>query len=124
MMDHTETQPHTLATILDLSRLVSSSLDLDVVLDRILVAARDLSGAEIVSVMILDDSGEELQIGAAYGLTPEVLAASKFRLGVGIAGWVALHNQAVHTVDLKGDPRFIALATPEDACLLALPLRV
>jgi signal transduction histidine kinase/ActR/RegA family two-component response regulator len=124
MMDHTETLPHTLATILDLSRLVSSSLDLDVVLDRILVAARDLSGAEIVSVMILDDSGEELHIGAAYGLTPEVLAASKFRLGVGVAGWVALHGQAVHTADLRGDPRFIAVATPEDACLLSLPLQV
>ena len=124
MIDHTATQPHTLATILDLSRIVSSSLDLDVVLDRILVAARDLSGAEIVSVMILDDTGAEIQIGAAYGLTPEVIAASKFRLGEGIAGWVALHGQPVHTVNLSGDPRFIAVATPIDACLLSLPLRV
>jgi signal transduction histidine kinase/ActR/RegA family two-component response regulator len=123
-MDHIAPSPHTLDTILDLGRLISSSLDIDVVLDRILLAARDVSDADMVSVMMLDDSGEELHIGAAYGLSPEVIATCKFRLGEGIAGWVALHGQAVHRTQLASDWRYRPVAMPTDACLLALPLRV
>jgi signal transduction histidine kinase/ActR/RegA family two-component response regulator len=123
-MDNLEPQQHSLATILDLSRLVSSSLDLDVVLDRILGAARDLSGADIVTVMMPDDSGEQLRIVAAHGLTPELIAASRLRIGEGIGGWVALTGLPVHTTNLAEDARYTQLATPPDSCLFVLPLRV
>jgi len=118
-----DTQPHTLAAILDLSRLVSSSLDLSVVLDRILTVARELSAADMVSVMLLDDSGERLRVVAAHGLSAALIADASFRLGEGIAGWVALHGTAVHTVNLSADPRYLPAFTPANSCIFVLPLR-
>lgn len=123
-MAQPDTQPHTLATILELSRVVSSSLDLSVVLDRLVRAARDLSGADIVSVMMPDDSGEHLRFVAAYGLSPAVTAEGRLRIGEGIAGWVAQHGTPVHSVRLAEDPRFMPIYTPSEACLFSLPLRV
>lgn len=123
-MDDRATQPHTLATILDLSRLVSSSLDLDVVLNRILRAAHDLSDADIISVMLLDDSGEYLRIVAAHGIAPAVIASTRLRLGEGFAGWVAQHSAPVHAAGLANDPRYVPFSTPPDSAIFALPLRV
>jgi signal transduction histidine kinase/ActR/RegA family two-component response regulator len=122
-MDHLDIQPHAIETILDLSRLVSSSLELSVVLHRILMAARDLSGADIVSVMMLDDNDEHLCVVAAHGLAPEVVATATFRLGEGLAGWAAANNQPVHLVDPGADPRYVPIVTPPDSCLFVLPLR-
>lgn len=123
-MDQREAQPHTLATILDLSRLVSSSLDLEVVLNRILQAAHDLSAADIVSVMMPDDSGEYLQIVAALGISASAMARTRFRQGEGIAGWVAQHGAPVHIAGLADDPRYVPFSTPPNSALFALPLRV
>lgn len=123
-MDHRNSQPRTLATILDLSRLVSSSLDLDVVLERILRAVHDLSAADIISVMMLDESGAFLRIVAAHGIAPAVVAETRLRVGEGIAGWVAQHETSVHVAGLAGDPRYVAFSTPPDATIFALPLRV
>lgn len=55
-------QPTTMAALLDLSRLVCASLDLNEVLSRVIVAVFDLSGAEEISIMLLDDSSEHLSI--------------------------------------------------------------
>jgi signal transduction histidine kinase/ActR/RegA family two-component response regulator len=119
-----ETSPQTLATILDLSRLVSSSLDLDVVLERLIAAASELSGADIVSVMMPDDSGEHLRVVAALGVPAAKAAEVRFRLGEGVAGWVAVHGVPAHILCAKEDPRYVHFYTPPDACLFALPLRV
>ncbi|MFV9505100.1 MAG: GAF domain-containing protein [Oscillochloridaceae bacterium umkhey_bin13] len=113
-----------LATILELSHLVCSSLDLGVVYDRILHALRDLSDADIVSIMLIDEGGEQLEFVAALGLSDEQLNAPSFRLGEGVAGWVALHGQAVHTAHAGSDPRFVRRYTSEHVTLFVLPLRV
>jgi signal transduction histidine kinase len=123
-MDQPEPQDASVAVILELSRLVCSSLDLDVVFERILTAVRDLSGADVISIMLLDASSQALRIVAAYGIPPEIVASYSFRLGEGIAGWAALHGKPVHTRRPGADARFVPVMAPPDATLLALPLRV
>lgn len=123
-MDQPEPREASVAAILELSRLVCSSLDLDVVFERILAAVRDLSGADVISIMLLDASSQTLRIVAAYGVPPEIVASYSFRLGEGIAGWAALHGQAVHTSQPGADARFVPVLAPPDATLLVLPLRV
>ena len=49
-------------------------------------------GIERCSLMVLDRSGEALEIAAQRGIDPAVAAKVKVRLGQGIAGWVA-HNR-------------------------------
>lgn len=123
-MDDSERQTTSLASILELSRLVCSSLELSVVFERILAAVRDLSGAEIISIMLIDEQGEHLRFVAAIGLAPEMMANPSFRLGEGVAGWVALHGVPVHTADLSGDQRFVPVYTPAGSTLFSLPLQV
>ncbi|NTU78357.1 MAG: GAF domain-containing protein [Chloroflexales bacterium] len=123
-MQSLDQQAHSLATILDLSRLVCSSLDLDVVLDRIIDAVHDLSGADLISIMLVDEQGEYLHIVGSRGLAPEQVAAPAFRVGEGVAGWVAQHGVPVHSADLSGDKRYVPVYTPQAATLFALPLRV
>ncbi|NCC31371.1 MAG: GAF domain-containing protein [Chloroflexia bacterium] len=113
-----------LATILELSQLVCSSLDLAVVFERILTAVRDLSHAEIISIMLLDDQREQLEIVASYGLDPAQFEHYRFRLGEGIAGWVARYGEPVHTCNPGRDVRFLPRATPYASTLFVLPLRV
>lgn len=124
MQNVSVSQANTVATILELSRLVCSSLELEVVFERMLAAVRDLSGADLVSIMLLDDSRQQLRIVAAHGLAPELLGSYHLRVGEGVAGWVALHGMPVHLVDPARDPRYAAIVALHQACLCALPLRV
>lgn len=123
-MDELEQRDASVATILDLSRLVCSSLELDVVFARMLTALRDLSGADVISIMLLDVERQELRIVASYGVPPELIEGYRFRLGEGIAGWAALHGQPVHTSTPGADARYLPVWAPRDATLLVLPLQV
>lgn len=116
-------QSTTIAAILELSRLVCSTLDLDEVFHRILVATRDLSGADVVSIMLLDSSGEQLSIVAGLGMDPQRCATLRLKLGDGVAGWVAQHGQALHLIDPKHDPRYVRMNGVDYGVLFALPLR-
>jgi two-component system, NarL family, sensor histidine kinase DevS len=51
---------HRLARLIDVGRSLLSELDLDVVLDRVLETAADLTGARYAAVGILDDNRREL----------------------------------------------------------------
>ena len=51
---------HTTQRILDVARTVLSDLDLDVVLDRVLAAAQELTGARYAAIGVLTDSKAEL----------------------------------------------------------------
>ncbi len=113
-----------LGTILDLSRLVCSSLELEVVFERIVAAVRDLSGADMLTLMLVDEQGEYLRLVAAYGLPSEQLGRPVFRLGEGIAGWVARNGTPVHTAALGSDARFVPIYMSAQATLFALPLQV
>ncbi|PDW01790.1 GAF domain-containing protein [Candidatus Viridilinea mediisalina] len=123
-MDQHEQQNNSIDVMLELSRLVSSSLDLDEIFARILTAVRQLSGADTVSIMLLDPQRQVLRIVASNGVAHEHVEHYQFRLGEGIAGWVALYGQPVHINQAYTDPRFVPLGTPQDATLLTLPLRV
>ncbi len=113
-----------LTTVLESSRLACSSLDLDEVLSVILTAARNLSGAESVTVLLLDEAGEWLTIGAAIG-TPERMRANfRLRVGEGLAGWVALTGQPLHLSNPTLDPRYREFPDSHITNILALPLCV
>lgn len=73
------------ATILALSKAVLSSLDLPDVLQQVLIATRALSGAEVVSIWLLDEQGEWLTSAATIGLEdhPEHERLLRLRIGEG-----------------------------------------
>ncbi|WP_051261349.1 PP2C family protein-serine/threonine phosphatase [Desulfovibrio inopinatus] len=73
----------------NLSALITSSLDPDEVLERIMSTSRQALGAETCSLLLADETGEELGFAVAQG--PASTGISRdFRIqrGQGIAGWV------------------------------------
>jgi signal transduction histidine kinase len=89
---------------------LTSSLELDHVLNLILEKAVGLVGAEHGSLRLLNPETRELALKAylGEGWTPEVRAYT-FRLGQGITGWVAEHRQAYLYADAHHDPQNIVL---------------
>jgi signal transduction histidine kinase/putative methionine-R-sulfoxide reductase with GAF domain len=62
--------------------------------------------AEAVSLMLLDDSGDELYILAAMGLPDEAIRAARVAVGESISGTVARTGDPVLVPDLNRDRRF------------------
>ena len=82
-MKQADLQPSTLAAILDLGRLVCSSLDLDEVLSRVLRATHNLSGADVISIMLLDEDDGTLMIVASLGIPLSVQTGTRMVRGAG-----------------------------------------
>lgn len=95
-----------LSIVNKVSEEVISTLDpaklLNLALDQCLVAV----GANVGSIMLLDDGGKKLVIKASKGLTQDIIDAASAAVGEGIAGWVAEHGKPVLVHDAHKDPRF------------------
>lgn len=115
-----------IAPILALSKVVLSSLDLRDVLQHVLVATRELSGADVVAIWLLDEQDEWLTSAAVLGLEdrPEHERLFRMRVGEGIAGWAVAHQQILHITDPVRDPRYIPKLDRHPAVILAIPLIV
>ena len=89
-----------------LSRLISSSLDMDDVLKAIAQAAAPLMGADIASFWVADEASQTLELRA---FSNEVMGAGqtfrRARFGEGSAGWVAAHRQPMRADDAFTDGR-------------------
>jgi len=101
------TQFRTLHTI-DVA--LTSSLELERVLDMILEKAAELVGAEHGSLRQLDPESGKLVLRAHYGdgWTPEKLAYTP-RIGQGIARWVAENRRPYLSPDVRHDPLNVVL---------------
>jgi signal transduction histidine kinase len=101
------TQFRTLHTI-DVA--LTSSLELEHVLDMILEKAAELVGAEHGSLRQLDPESGKLVLRAHYGVgwTPEKLAYTP-RIGQGIARWVAENRRPYLSPDVRKDPLNVVL---------------
>ncbi len=89
------------------STLVSSSLDVNTVLSRILEAATEVMAAGGASIMLLDeDTGDLLCQEATGRVGKQVCQVYRLPKGQGIAGWVAEHRQPARIENVYDDPRF------------------
>ena len=94
-----------------LSRLVTESLDLSEVLERIMTTSRQALSAEAASLLLVDETAEPGQGGLVFTVAQGPAAGDLrggFRLapGEGVAGWVAARAEAALIVDAYADPRF------------------
>lgn len=89
---------------------LTSSLELERVLNLILEKAAELVGAEHGSLRQLDPESGKLVLKAHYGdgWTPKKLAYTP-RIGQGIARWVAEHRRPYLSPDVRKDPLNVVL---------------
>lgn len=84
-------------------------------------ALRELSGRS-GSVMLYEKGVDELFIHCGIGLSPEGHRKNRFRMGEGIAGWVAEHKKSVMTDSAITDVRYApGRGMKHDIALLCVP---
>jgi signal transduction histidine kinase len=109
----------------NVSRMLGSSLDLQVVLDQVMDAIIQLTGAERGFLMLRDDDGE-IVVWAARNFDRQTLGDDKTLFSRTIANQVLDTGKSVVTVNAGEDPRFSSKASVLAQSLLsvmATPLR-
>jgi diguanylate cyclase (GGDEF)-like protein len=92
--------------VLETNAIITSSLNLEVVLDTLMGKAKEVMNAEASSLMLVDDEKQELYFHTVKGEKSEVLKQLRLKLGEGISGWVAKEGESVLVEDCSKDPRF------------------
>ncbi len=96
-----------LSGLVEISKFINSTLDLDSLLMIIMEIIKHVLNAESGSLMLIDEENQEMVFRVAIGKKGKQLK-EKFRLkmGQGIAGWVAKHGKPVIVDDVRKDRRF------------------
>jgi phosphoserine phosphatase RsbU/P len=112
-----------LATLVELSEEINSSLDLDEVLRKTAAIVKRLVDYQIFSVMLLDEGTQKLYHRFTIGYGEEASKDWQIPVGQGITGIAAATKRAVRVPDVREDPRYINII---DAVRseLAVPLTV
>jgi diguanylate cyclase (GGDEF)-like protein len=110
------------AILYDASQAVLSTFDLDEVLNQVLEIVRDYFHLQSGSIMLLDESTQNLEVRAHFGnCMPEAGAAVPF--GKGIAGTAAKARRPIYSPDVTKDPRYTG-SSSNTRSELAIPLMV
>lgn len=109
----------------NVTRLLGSSLDLQIVLDQVMDAIIQLTSAERGFLMLRDDDGG-LMVMAARNIDQQTVSSDKFRYSRTIANQVLDSGNPLLTTNAAEDPRFAGQASIVGQALrsiMATPLR-
>ncbi|MEN6355905.1 MAG: SpoIIE family protein phosphatase [Armatimonadota bacterium] len=95
-----------LSLVNQVSHAVSSTLDLDKLLDIALEQSMAAVRADAGSLMLLSEETGRLEIVASRGIARKWVQNTKQPVGESIAGWVAEHGESVLVSDARNDLRF------------------
>ena len=96
-----------LATLVELSEEINSSLDLDEVLRKTASIVKRLLDYEFFSVLLLDETTKRLYHRFTIGYEDAASKDWQIPLGQGITGTAAATGRAVRVPDVREDPRYI-----------------
>ena len=98
-----------------LARSLNSSLDLDTILRTILEQMERLITADMWTLLMMDESRNELYYAIAAGNGENALRDLRVRIGEGVAGWVAEHAETLIVPESEDDPRLQQTLAPISA---------
>lgn len=111
-----------IAILYDASQAVLSTFDLDEVLQRILVIARDYFHLQNVAILLLDEDKQELHPRSVIGWDAGT-ETIRLPLDKGITGAAARQKRPIYSPDVSKDPNYISTAGSTRS-ELAIPLMV
>lgn len=113
--------------LLELTSDLAATFDLDTLLQRIVVAARELTDSEASSLLLYEKQTHSLYFEAATGALVDGVGQRAIPADNSIAGWVFTHGEPILSQDVLNDPRFYremdALTQFETQSILGVPLR-
>ncbi len=95
-----------LEQILQAAALLNSTLNLQMLLQRLMDTATRLTQTEASSILMVDRKTGELRFEAATGIKSDELQAIRVPLEGSVAGWVLQHGQPLAISDTSRDARF------------------
>ena len=95
-----------LAIFHDVAKALTSSLNLDSILQTIMAKVAEYFRPDTWSLLMVDEAADELYFAIAVGDAADALKAVRLRMGEGIAGWVARHGEALVVPNVYNDPRW------------------
>jgi len=120
LYDQLQLAANEIAVLYEISNALSSTLNQDELLGLIVRNAMKSFDSQVVSLMLLDEEGQ-LAIRCAEGLSDDIVAGTRVRLGEGIAGKVAATGQPLLLVDVIG---MDDVGTANVKSALSVPLKV
>jgi signal transduction histidine kinase len=90
--------------LIEISRELASTLDLNALLQRIVHAAADLCNAEVASILLYDVSKQELYFQAATNLDDPLQRGQVVSMD-SLAGWIIKNQQSILIPDVSQDSR-------------------
>ncbi len=107
LLERTQRRARELALLNEVNQAITSTLDLDGVLNQIMTNVVDILGVEAGSLMLLDEDTEELVFQIALGAAgTEALQHVRLALGQGIAGTVAQQGKPLIVNKAAADRRW------------------
>ncbi len=114
--------------ILQISQILTSTLQLEPLLQIITQAATELTDTEASSILLLDKNTNELRFEAVSGSKREKLKRIAVPLESSIAGWIVREGKFLVVPDVRQDPRFYPLVDEVTGfgtrSILGVPLQV
>jgi len=95
-------------SLLEISRNLASTLDLETLLNHIAQAASDLSNAQAASILLYDEIKQVLYFDAATNLEEPLMRGLIVPVENSLAGWIVTHRQPLIISDTQKDPRHYA----------------
>jgi signal transduction histidine kinase len=112
--------------VMEISRDLASTLDLDVLLRRIVAAATELCHAEQASILLYDQNKQELYFEASTNLKTPQIRGIIVPVASSIAGWIVTNRQPIMLSDVTHDSRHYTMITQvtetPTTSLLGVPL--
>jgi Nif-specific regulatory protein len=96
-----------LSAILEVSRVLTTSFDLEKNLSSVMSTLGDLLDLQRGCVFLLDPVSQELRIVAAHGLTKKSIGKGKYRIGEGIVGRVLEQKSPMVIPNIGEEPLFL-----------------
>ncbi|MEA3338034.1 MAG: GAF domain-containing protein [Chloroflexota bacterium] len=90
----------------EVSLAISSSLDMDAILEGTTALAVNALGATSSSMLLFDNETQELEIAYSYGENTDRLQQLRVPVTEGVAGWVARNGQPAIVNNVREDGRF------------------
>ena len=106
-VDQLKRQVQRLSLFHEVGKALASTLDLQKVLQTIMEKISEVLQPDTWSLLLLDEKTQELCFEIAVGAGSEQLKDVRLKLGEGIAGWVAQHEEPVLVENVKKDSRFV-----------------
>ncbi len=121
---------HEIATLTEISQILSSTLDLREAFQQMMQLVSDKMDMHRGSLVMLDESTGRLRTEAAVGLTKEEIDRARYALGEGITGNVVATGRSRIVQDIRQEPDFLNRTgrlrgeTTEPISFLCVPIKI